>query len=66
MNTLKVKLLGNLMMVHSEWERIALGVLQESILGPLLFLLYIDDFPRTLNNISIRVLFADDSSYHNE
>jgi len=52
-------------MVHSEWERITLEMLQGSILGPLLFLLFINDLPRTLN-ISIRVLFADDTSYHNE
>jgi hypothetical protein len=54
------------MMVRSEWERITLGMLQGSILGPILFLLFINDLPRTLNNISIQVLFADDSSYHNE
>jgi len=53
-------------MVHSEWERITLGILQRSIFGPLLFLLYVNDFPTTLNNMSIRVLFADDTSYHNE
>jgi hypothetical protein len=53
-------------MVHSERGRITLGILQGSIFGPLLFLLYINDLPTTLNNISIRVLFADDTSYHNE
>ena len=34
---------------------------QGSILGPLLCLLDINDFLRTLNNISIPVLFADDA-----
>jgi hypothetical protein len=48
--------------VHSEWDKITHGVQQESILGPLLFLLYINDLPRALNNISIPVPFADDKS----
>jgi hypothetical protein len=48
--------------VHSEWEKITHGVQQGSILGHLLFLLYITDLPWTLNNISIPVTFADDNS----
>jgi hypothetical protein len=47
---------------HSEWERITHGVPQGSILGPLLFLLCINDFPKVLNSISLPVLFADDPS----
>ena len=44
------------------WEDIKHGVLQGSILGPLLFLFYINDLPTTINNKSIPILFADDTS----
>ena len=35
---------------------------QGSILGPLLFLLYFNDFPRLLNVKALPILFADDAS----
>jgi hypothetical protein len=48
--------------VISHWGALKHGVPQGSILGPLLFIIYITDLPRKINSVSKPILFADDTS----
>ena len=46
---------------ESSLKTVTFGVPQGSTLGPLLFLLYINDFPRSLKKLTFRI-FADDTN----
>jgi hypothetical protein len=47
---------------YCKWESVTDGVPQGSIFGSLLFLLYVNDIPNVISDISNPILYADDTS----
>jgi len=46
----------------SKWKKVKRGVPQGLILGPLLFILYINDLPKAIMQKATPIIFADDTS----
>ena len=60
----KVCLLPNVLNqeASSKWKAIINGIPQGSILGPLLFIIYLNDLPYGLKQDNLPVIYADDTS----
>ena len=52
----------NVNITTSAWSKVEHGVPQGSVLGPLLFLIFLNDLPKFINDKSVPILIADDTS----
>ena len=48
----------------SDWKDVSSGIPQGSVLGPTLFVLYINDLPSAISSESEMFLFADDTKIY--
>jgi hypothetical protein len=53
---------GNVNIINYEWKNLKFSFPQGSVLGPMLFNVYINDFPSILKNIARTVLYVDDTT----
>ena len=47
----------------SKWEEVQHGVPQGPVIGPLLFLIYVNELSKSVSDKSSPILFADDTSF---
>ena len=51
---------------YSDWVKVTSGIPQGSVLGPLLFVLYVNDIPSLLDGRSKILMFADDTKLYRQ
>ena len=57
-------LLGLRFLKETDWLTVTSGVPQDSLLGPLFFIVYINDLPGVISKESSIALYADDSKMY--